>query len=243
MPKRSGSSPRGLGNSTECRSHSGRPSHCGVEPTGNQAVPAQRLDEEARNYRKAELAGLARRASSGDTDAEARLVKMCHTQALALAARKVRDRETAREIANDVMLALLLALRKGLVQDLDRLEAFVYGTTLHLVHNRVRHDRHLPAGGAIDFDITGGDPWPEHERLDQIRQIRKALLRMDRTDRQILTMTLIEDLKPGEIALRLQLSDEAVRQRKSRAVKELASWFARDSKDFRTDSPPESMPR
>jgi RNA polymerase sigma factor (sigma-70 family) len=199
--------------------------------------------ETTRTHRKAELASLARRVGSGDVDAEARIVEMCHGQALAQAARKVRDRETAREVANDVMLALLLALRKGLVRDVDRLEAFVYGTTLHLVHNRLRHDRHLPEGESVDFEITGGDPWPEHERLDQTRQIRHALLRMDRMDRRILTMTLIEGLKPGEIALRLQLSVEVVRQRKSRAVKELASWFARDSKDFRTDSPPESMPR
>jgi RNA polymerase sigma factor (sigma-70 family) len=243
MPTHSDSSPRGLGNFVECRSHSRRSADSDVEPMDDQATPAQPLGEETETYRKAELAGLARRASSGDTDAEARIVEMCHGPALAHAARSIRDRETAREVANDVMLALLLALRKGLVRDLDRLEAFVYGTTLHLVHNRLRHDRHLPESGALDFETTAGDPWPEHERLDQIRQIRRALLRMDRTDRQILTMTLIEGLKPGEIANRLQVSVELVRQRKSRAVKELASWFARDSKDFRTHSPPESIPR
>lgn len=243
MISRSDFSSRGLGNSVECNSHSRRPSDSGVESIDEQAVPGQPLKEEARTHRKAELTRLARRVSCGDVDAEARIVEICHGQILAHAASKVHDRETAREVANDVMLALLLALRKGLVRDLDRLEAFVYGTTLHLVHNRLRHDRHLPEGEPIDFEIAGGDPWPEHERLDQIRQIRHALLRMDRIDRLILTMTLIEDLKPGEIALRLQLSVEVVRQRKSRAVKELTSWLVRDSKISRTDSPPEPSSR
>jgi RNA polymerase sigma-70 factor (ECF subfamily) len=40
----------------------------------------------------------------------------------------------------------------------------------------------------------------------------------DRVDREILTLTLFEGLKPGEIARRVGLSPEAVRTRKSRAV-------------------------
>ena len=46
--------------------------------------------------------------------------------------------------------------------------------------------------------------------------------RLDETDREILNLTLLKGMKPGEIAAELDLSDEVVRQRKSRAVKRIA---------------------
>ena len=51
--------------------------------------------------------------------------------------------------------------------------------------------------------------------------VRRALDRLDRTDREILLRTLIEGEKPGVIAEALGLSPEMVRQRKSRAIKKV----------------------
>ena len=49
--------------------------------------------------------------------------------------------------------------------------------------------------------------------------VRRALGILDPTDRRILLMTLVEGLKPGEIGVRLGLTSEVVRARKSRALK------------------------
>lgn len=87
-----------------------------------------------------ELTLLARRASRGDTSVEARIVELCLPRVLELVTSRIRDRESAREAVNDVMLAMLLALRRGLVRNPERLGAFLYGTTLRVVHNRLRRD-------------------------------------------------------------------------------------------------------
>jgi RNA polymerase sigma-70 factor (ECF subfamily) len=51
--------------------------------------------------------------------------------------------------------------------------------------------------------------------------VREELKQLDPTDRRILLLTLVEGLKPAEIADRLGLSAEVVRARKSRAVKKI----------------------
>ena len=47
----------------------------------------------------------------------------------------------------------------------------------------------------------------------------RALTGLNRSDKGILLMTLVDGLKPGEIAYRLGLTAEVVRARKSRALK------------------------
>jgi DNA-directed RNA polymerase specialized sigma24 family protein len=46
-----------------------------------------------------------------------------------------------------------------------------------------------------------------------------AISSLDRVDRDILLLTLVEGLKPGAIAERLGLSNDVVRQRKQRATR------------------------
>jgi RNA polymerase sigma factor (sigma-70 family) len=52
-------------------------------------------------------------------------------------------------------------------------------------------------------------------------EIRTCVARLPRQDQQVLFLSLAEGLKPGEIAARLGLSAEVVRQQKSRALKRL----------------------
>lgn len=51
--------------------------------------------------------------------------------------------------------------------------------------------------------------------------------RLDPTDRTILLRTLLEGLKPGEIARDLGVSSEVVRTRKSRALKKVIEHVER----------------
>ena len=55
--------------------------------------------------------------------------------------------------------------------------------------------------------------------------VRQALEQLDVTDQNILMRTLVGGEKPGEIAQRLGLSSEVVRQRKSRAVKKVSEYI------------------
>ncbi len=53
------------------------------------------------------------------------------------------------------------------------------------------------------------------ESAERVTLVRKALERLDSTDRKLLLMMLVEGLKPGAIAARLGLKVELVRQRNS----------------------------
>ncbi len=121
--------------------------------------------------------------------------------------------------------------------------SFVRGLSLHLVHNRLRRDRNCLQTVALDRDPIGEDPWHEHERLDQMRHLQNARRQLEPLDRRILTMTLVEGLKPCEIADRLGLSSELVRQRRCRALRDLVAAIGRGSTGSRTGFPPEPSPR
>jgi RNA polymerase sigma factor (sigma-70 family) len=62
------------------------------------------------------------------------------------------------------------------------------------------------------------------EHAERRQQVRDALKRLARDDRRILLFTLVDGLKPGEIAPRLGLTDEVVRARKSRALKRVIEF-------------------
>jgi RNA polymerase sigma factor (sigma-70 family) len=54
-----------------------------------------------------------------------------------------------------------------------------------------------------------------------------AISRLGKSEQEILRLTLVEGLKPGEIATRLGLKPEVVRKRKSRAVhrvRQILTW-------------------
>jgi RNA polymerase sigma factor (sigma-70 family) len=66
-------------------------------------------------------------------------------------------------------------------------------------------------------------PQVDHEAQQRYQTVEREIAKLDRDDRAILSMTLVDGLKPGEIAETLRLTSEVVRQRKSRALKKLVA--------------------
>ena len=103
-------------------------------------------------------------------------------------------------------------------QESERLAAFVYGIARNLINNYLRTRTRLkedPLDAALPLALQP-DTADDEERLGLVR---RALRTLELTDRTILLLTLVEGLKPGEITLRLRLTPEVVRTRKSRALK------------------------
>lgn len=164
---------------------------------------------------------LGERIRRGDRAAENELVGLYSGRVLAMAMVRVRDREAARELVDDVMMATVTALRRGTVHDTSRLGAFIHGTALNLVHG------HLRARGRMQRDDGSGeeprtpDLADACEKDSDMESLRACVARLPEQDQLVLFMSLTEGLKPGEIATRLDLSPEVVRQQKSRALKRL----------------------
>jgi len=135
---------------------------------------------------------------------------------------RTHDREAARELVQDVLMAVVGALRKGQLQDKDKLAAFVHGTARNLINNRLRLESQRPPLEPLSDDLTQANLTDQLEDAERVRLVHQALERLGDEDRRILLMTLVEGRKPGEIAAALGLTSEVVRTRKLRAVKKIA---------------------
>jgi len=134
---------------------------------------------------------------------------------------RTHDREAARELVQDVLLAVIGALRKGQLQDTDKLAAFVHGTARNLINNQRRTASQQPPLESLPEDLAQESLIEKLEDAERGRLVHQALESLGQEDRKILLMTLVEGCKPGEIATTLGLSSEVVRTRKLRALKKV----------------------
>lgn len=162
---------------------------------------------------------LAERIRARDPSAEEELVRLFSGRIALMARIRTRDAEAARDVTQDVLLAVFRALWSGQLREAERLTAFVYGTARNLINNHLRTRSRLPAEDPLDDSHAVASLPDELENTERGALVRRALAVLDSTDRQILLLTLIEGLKPAEIGVRLGLTSEVVRTRKSRALR------------------------
>ena len=168
---------------------------------------------------------LVDRIRSGDGAAEEELVRFVSPRVFAMLVARTRDREVARDLLQDVLIAVLRSVREGALRDSERLVPFIHGTARNLVNNYFRDKVRQPKTEELS-DIHA--EVVNHEALEaesRERLVRQALSMVDETDRQIVLMTMVDGRKPGDIAERLGLSPEVVRQRKSRAIKKISEFI------------------
>ena len=169
-----------------------------------------------------ELRNIAERIHGGDASAETELVHEFSHRIFVMAVVRTHDREGARELVQDVLMAVIGALRKGQLQDADKLAAFVHGTARNLINNQLRSQSQRPPLEPLPEDLAQSCSAERLEGAERMRLVHQALERLGLEDRKILWMTLVQGHKPGEIAAALGLTSEVVRTRKTRAVKKVA---------------------
>jgi RNA polymerase sigma factor (sigma-70 family) len=170
---------------------------------------------------------LALRLRVGDAASESELAQLFYPHLMAMAASRLSDRETAREIVQEALLAVISALRQGRLRDPEKLPAFVVGTGRNLINSHVRslaqHPKPVTLGqneaAVPDPDSEAGESFLEKaERKDLVLD---ALRNLKVVDRRILFLTLARGLNPREIAFELGLKPEIIRLRKTRALSRL----------------------
>jgi RNA polymerase sigma factor (sigma-70 family) len=171
----------------------------------------------------ADVVGWVTRIASGQAADEAALAEHFAPRVRAMVRGRLRQGDAVHDLTQDTLLAVILALRKGQLRDAERLPAFVLGVARNVVNNHLR-GVHRRGENELDADVAASlvaaEPREEEERRALVAQ---ALDAMAPADREVLHLTLVDGLHPREIAQRLSLPSETVRQRKTRALKRLVA--------------------
>jgi len=170
---------------------------------------------------------LVERLKAREADAEAELVRLFTGPLRLMMSARTRDEEAARDLAQEALLHALVAIRDDRLREPDRLAAFIFGIGRNVVNNHLRRRRDAPREVPLDLDMAGLSTQEDREEEQRRELAVRALAVLGTVERQILSLTLGDGLKPGAIATRLGITAEVVRTRKSRALKRVIAEVAR----------------
>ena len=174
---------------------------------------------------------LVERLRAGDEEAEREFVRWFAGRLQTMIAARIHDREAARDLAQEALMASLTAVRGGGLREAVKLAAFVHGVGRNIANNYVRRRQAAPVEVPLEPEtLTAGSPSADVEDGERRELAGRALRTLATVDREILSLTLVEGLKPGEIARRLEQSVDVVRARKSRALKKVIAEVERLSR-------------
>jgi RNA polymerase sigma-70 factor (ECF subfamily) len=184
---------------------------------------------------------LVRRFKDGDRGAYTEIVKRYQDRVYTLAFRWMRNDQIAREVAQDVFLALYRALAN--FRGDAKLSTWIHRVVVNhcknrrLYRKRRQSDRHEPLEGrraASDDDVParqfahegpGADAGVHRSEAEAL--VREALDQLDEEQRMIIVLRDVEDLGYEEIAELLGVARGTVKSRLHRARASLARVLSR----------------
>jgi RNA polymerase sigma-70 factor (ECF subfamily) len=149
------------------------------------------------------------------------------------AARRIHDPAAAEDVAQEAMRRTLEALRDGRITDPARLPGFVFETARHICmhHGRGRGREARALARMGPGGASAEDPLQALITRERQEAVRHALQRLGADDRDLLKLMYGEGLDAAEAGRRLEVSPEAVRVRKHRALRRLAGALEADGND------------
>lgn len=178
-----------------------------------------------------EAEALVARILAGEAPAEEEFAGLFRRPVFLIALARTRDKEAARDLTQDVLIAALKAIRAGQVRQSHKLAAFVQGTARNLINNYLRARTRRPECDLESAAVQSSDPVEELEWAERRRLVRQELESYSVLDRQILLFSLVDGHSLAEVAKRLGISHDAVRARKSRLIRKITRKFARVSQE------------
>ena len=146
------------------------------------------------------------------------------------AARRLRDRDAAEDVAQEVLRRTLEALRAGRVENREALPAFLFQTARHVCmqwgRSEGRRDRAFDRlqSGSSEAD-PGEDTLSGLITEERREEVREAFSHLTPADREVLSLSYVEAMGAEEIARRLNSTPGAIRVRRHRALNRLAEFL------------------
>jgi RNA polymerase sigma-70 factor (ECF subfamily) len=170
---------------------------------------------------RVEDAALARRViAERDPAAESELCRRLYPRIRAYGRRHLRDDASAADLAQQVLVVLIEALRAGKVVEVDRLPAFVMGVCRNTVLDWRRGERRRSALLEAFGPSMAAAAVTAPSGLDRARVIR-CLDRLPPRERMIVALTYVAGCQSDEIARELAIEPGHVRVARHRALRRL----------------------
>ena len=166
-------------------------------------------------------AKLVQRIGTGsDRDAEAELFRRMAPRIRLYGLRHMRDEDAASDLAQQVLITTLEALRASRLREPEKLASFVLGTcrmmVLDLRRNAQRRERLL---GQFGSDLAVAVQ-PSAPHLDR-EQLARCVQRLKERERSAIVLTFYDEQTSADVASFLRVSEANVRVIRHRAIHQL----------------------
>ncbi|MEA3247800.1 MAG: sigma-70 family RNA polymerase sigma factor [Gemmatimonadota bacterium] len=141
------------------------------------------------------------------------------------AARRLGDRDDARDAAHETVARLLALVRAGRVAHERELAPVAWGIAKHVIADVQRH-RARHADALPDVPARAPGPLDALVSAEDAQSVRDALVAIPEADRALLARCFVDGERIGDIAQALGEPAERLRKRKSRALQRLADALA-----------------
>lgn len=166
-------------------------------------------------------AELARRIGCGhDREAEGELYRRMAPRVRLYGLRHLRDGHAADDLAQQVLLTTIEALRAGRLREPERLASFVLGTCRMTVLD-LRRGAHRRQRLLEQFGPDCLVPAPVSEPPFDRQQLARCVAALKERDRTVVVMTFYDERTSADVAGFLGLSEANVRVIRHRAVHQL----------------------
>jgi RNA polymerase sigma factor (sigma-70 family) len=177
-----------------------------------------------------ETQNLVERIRRGETSAQMEFVNRYRGPIQAIATVRTADPEAARDICQDVLIAVLASIERGQIREPGKLGAFIQGTARNLVNNFLRTRERRREVDFDSIDLLSVDPQIELEAQERERLVRSALTSFSATDQGI-CLRYFEGYTLAEIARELGISHTSVRKRKERMMAKMEKIIRNSSQE------------
>jgi RNA polymerase sigma-70 factor (ECF subfamily) len=165
---------------------------------------------------EAEDADLVRRiAAGGAREEEAELCRRFAPRARLYGLRHLRCEQRALDLAQSVLLATLVAVREGRVEDPDRIDRFVLGVCRNFARKLRAADARAEPVDPAEIDV--GAAMPKLETVDT-RALADCLARLGQRAFTIVMLSFQAGAPAAEIATKLSTTATNVRVMRHRAI-------------------------
>jgi RNA polymerase sigma-70 factor, ECF subfamily len=159
-------------------------------------------------------------ASGSAREAEAELFRRMAPRIRLYGLRHLRDQQSAEDLAQQVLITTLQALRGGRLREPEKLASFVLGTcrmmVLDLRRNAQRKERLLEQFGAdLAMPLRPATPPVDRE------QLTRCVEKLRERERTVVVMTFYDERTGADVARFLGLSEANVRVIRHRAIHQL----------------------